>query len=85
MANKSLRIQQLAKEHKIRLEDIATKLGITRVSFQQALKRNQFGIDRLSDIADILGVEIPELFESAKPQDIISCPHCGKPLHIQIV
>lgn len=83
MANTLLRIKILAKERKIRLEDIANGLGISRVAFQQALARNNMSIERLGAIADILGVEIPELFEASQPLSL-KCPHCGKPLTIRV-
>ena len=40
-------------------------------------------MDRLAEIADALGVEIPELFD--KPKDgIIHSPHCGKSINIKV-
>lgn len=83
MANTLLRIKALAKERKVRLEDIAVQLGISRVAFQQSLARNNMSIERLGEIADILNVEIPELFEASQPSSM-KCPHCGKPINVTI-
>lgn len=84
MANKSLRIKALAKDKKIRLEDIANQLGIGRITFQQGLARNSMNINRLAEIADILGVEIPDLFESSSKETNNVCPHCGKPIKVNL-
>jgi len=83
MANKKLRIKELSQEHGIKLSELASRLGISPTSFSQALSRNKFGIDRLSEIADIFGVEIPDLFESGYRYKV-TCPHCGKEIRIEL-
>lgn len=83
MANTRLRIKEIAKSKGMTLEQLAESLGIRRTSLSQALARNVFSIEKLSDIADILDVEIPELFEASQPSSL-KCPHCGKPLTIEI-
>lgn len=82
MANTKLRIKELCREKGITQAQLAETIGIKPVSFSQAVARNKFGVDRLAEIADILGVEIPNLFE--KDSDIIICPHCGKEIKIKI-
>ena len=81
MANKNLVIKQICKSKGITLENLAKKLGIERTSLAQAMSRNGFSMDKLSQIADALGVSIPELFEDA---GTITCPHCGKKIHIKV-
>lgn len=83
MANTELRIKELCKEKGITQAQLADKLGIQAVSFSQAVSRNKFNMDRLSDIADILGVEIPDLFDSCK-SGMVKCPNCGYPLKIKV-
>lgn len=84
MANTELRIKELCREKGITQAQLADKLGIQPVSFSQAVSRNKFNMDRLSKIADVLGVEIPDLFD--KPKDgVIHCPHCGKKIKIEKV
>mgnify|MGYP002624707360 CR=1 FL=1 len=86
MANKELRIKDICKEKNITLEALASKLSIRRTSLAQAMSRNNFSIDKLAEIADALGVEIPDLFRSSFANSGITgvCPHCGKPIHISI-
>lgn len=83
MANTKLRIKEIAKSRGLTLEQLAEKLGIRRTSLSQALTRNVFSIEKLSEIADVLDVEIPELFEASQPSSM-KCPHCGKPLTIKV-
>lgn len=75
MVNTELRIKELCKEKGMTQAQLASKLGIQAVSFSQAVARNKFNIGRLAEIADALGVEIPDLF---KEKDTITCPNCGK-------
>jgi transcriptional regulator with XRE-family HTH domain len=83
MANTKLRIKEIAKSRGITLEQLADKLGIRRTSLSQALTRNVFSIEKLSEIADVLDVEIPELFEASQPSSM-KCPHCGKPVNVTL-
>ncbi|MCL3851443.1 helix-turn-helix transcriptional regulator [Parabacteroides sp. GYB001] len=85
MANTELRIKELCKERGITQAQLADKLGIQAVSFSQAVSRNKFNMDRLSDIADVLGVEIPDLFERPKKDSVsLTCPHCGRDINLKI-
>lgn len=89
MANLKLRITAVAKEHGMTIAQLADGLGMKAQSLSQAIYRNSFGIEKLGEIADLLGVEVPELFEayvqpSAAPaiSAVSTCPHCGKPITI---
>ena len=51
-----LRIKECCKEHGVKLADLATALGIRQATtLSQQIKRNKFGIDRLEEIAKIIG------------------------------
>lgn len=63
-----IRIKDICKEKGITLEDLAKKLGIRRTSLSQALSRNSFSTDKLSDIASALNVPIWQLF--ASPEEV---------------
>lgn len=63
-----IRIKEICKEKGITLEDLAKRLGILRTSLSQALSRNSFSTDKLSDIADALNVPMWQLFVS--PEEV---------------
>lgn len=86
MANTNLRIKELCKQKGITQKDLAAKLGYTgeygHISFYQALGRNNFDLNRLSDIADALGCKVADLFEDRSFN--IVCPKCGEELTIEV-
>lgn len=91
MANFNLKITEVAKEHGMTIAQVAERLGVKAQSLSQAIYRNSFSLDKLGEIADILGVEVPELFEayttskqSGSAVDAV-CPHCGKPIKVNVV
>lgn len=83
-----IRIKEICKEKGITLEDLAKRLGILRTSLSQALSRNSFSTDKLSDIANALDVPTWQLFvspnEVQKENNNIVCPHCGNPIKVTI-
>lgn len=81
MADTKLRITELCREKGIKKAELAKMLGIAPATLSQSLWRNSFSIDRLAEIADVFGVEIPELFESKYK---FRCPNCGKDIEIKI-
>lgn len=76
-----LQVQRICKEKGLTMQEVASRLGITYQSLYDSIKGNPT-LKRLQDIANALNVEVSELFESSKYQ--ITCPHCGKPLNIEI-
>ena len=58
-----IRIKEICKEKGITLEDLAKRLGILRTSLSQALSRNSFSTDKLSDIANALNVPMWQLWQ----------------------
>lgn len=66
MANTRLRITEVCKEKGLSIAELADKLGIKPPSLSQAIYNNSFSTARLGEIADILGVTIPELYEDYK-------------------
>lgn len=84
MANTNLRIKELCKMKGITQKELAAKLGYTgeygHISFYQALGRNNFDMNRLSDIADALGCPVSYLFEDR--ETTVKCPVCGAELSI---
>lgn len=76
----TLRVKEICKEKNMTLADLAEKMEISASALSQNLKKPSF--DTLVKLANALNVEVAELFTSSKPT--ITCPHCGKPIHIEI-
>ena len=66
-----MRVKELLKERGMTAKELAARLGMTETPLK-----------RLQEIADILGVEVPELFAASK-EGAITCPHCGKSITIK--
>lgn len=75
-----LRIQEISKEKGMTMQALAEKMGVT----YQALYANVSGnptLSKLSQIAEVLGVEITELFKTEKAT-ALGCPKCGARLKL---
>lgn len=70
-----LRIKEIAKQKNIPIKDIASQLGITASALSQNIA-GRASIERLEDIAKILGVSVRDLFP--EEDNSITCPNCGK-------
>ena len=58
-----LRINDVLKAHGMKQKDLADKMGIKPISLNQMLGRGTFGVDRLGQMADIIGCKVSELLE----------------------
>lgn len=64
-----LRIKELAKERGMTIGDIAREIGISRVNLSNSLNGNPT-LGRLCEVAEILRVEVAELFRSTEAKRI---------------
>lgn len=86
-----LRIKEVCKEHKITLAEVAKQIrwkdkngehiGITPITLSQSLNGNPT-LERLTEVADILGVDVSELFEHPKQTDIHGCIYIDGEAHL---
>lgn len=65
----------------MKVTDLADKLGISQGAMSLSINGNPT-VSTLEKIAEALNVPITELFESNSVS--ATCPHCGKPLKINI-
>lgn len=68
----ALRIKELAKEKGYSLETVAGRLGISPVSLSQSLNGNPT-MKRLEEVAEVLDVDVSELFEKPVKKDVHGC------------
>ena len=65
-------------------KELAEKLGVSEVTLSRASNGNT-SLPLLEKIANILEIEISELFEQPKKDALtINCPHCGKSINIKV-
>lgn len=67
----ALRIREIAKSKGMTMADVADKLGIKAITLSQSLNGNPT-LSRLTEVADVLGVDVSELFVS---------PRAGEEIH----
>ncbi len=78
------RIKEICKERNLTQKELAEKIGISAVGLAKALAGNTT-VGTLDKIASTLGVSIAELFVAPKAdRATITCPHCGKPIHVHV-
>lgn len=85
-----MNVQKVIKAHGWTLSEVAKRLknqrggvGISQGALSTALNGNPT-IDKLQEIADIIGVTLSELVADEAQGLRLVCPHCGKPLHIDL-
>ena len=64
------------------MQEVADSLGIVRDTLTRNINGNPT-VGTLEKIANVLNVDITELFINEKKSENI-CPHCGKELKIKI-
>ena len=81
--NMGLKIKEVAKSKGVSMTEIADKLGINPITLSKSLNGNPT-LSRLNEVADILGVDVSELFDHPKAgSDIHGCIFVeGKPVVI---
>lgn len=77
----SLRIKEVMKKKGLSVQDVAERMGISRVGLSQHINGNP-SVEVISRIAVALEVEMWELFASKeeivdKDKNTITCPTCG--------
>lgn len=74
----ALKIKELCKEKHITMAEIAAKIGINPITLSQSLSGNPT-LSRLQEVADILGVEVPDLFERKRQKkEVFGCLYVDK-------
>lgn len=73
--NSEYRIKELCKQKKIKMSELAQRVGYSKQSSLSQAIDHGLSSNRLIDIASVLGVSVPELFVSHKAY--ITCPKCG--------
>jgi len=79
-----MRVKQILKEKGLTSKDVAAKLGMTETGFSLMIgKDGNPPLKKLIALAEILNVDITELFIQQRPEYTI-CPCCGRKLYLSI-
>lgn len=82
MINRLL-IKDTIKRYGTSVNEVAEKMGISRVTLSTHINGNP-STEILLRIADAIGCNVTELFEQPKNSAAsLTCPHCGKSINIR--
>ena len=77
-----LMIKEAMKRYGTSVNEIAEKMGISRVTLSTHINGNP-STEVLLRIADAIGCPVTDLFEQPKKDALtINCPHCGKEIKL---
>lgn len=77
-----MRVKEILKEKGMTAKELAAKLGMTETGLSITIGENgNPPLNRLNQIASVLGVPVSALFEQPK-DGVITCPNCGARLDI---
>lgn len=77
-----LMIKDAMKRYGTSVNEVADKMGISRVTLSTHINGNP-STEVLLRIADAIGCPVSELFEQPKKDGLsLTCPHCGKEIKI---
>lgn len=78
-----LMIKEAIKRYGTSVNEVAEKMGISRVTLSTHINGNP-STEILLRIADAIGCPVTELFEQPKSDTAsLTCPHCGKNINIK--
>ena len=85
-----LRIKEIMQEKGVTSVELARELGMSKPTISYMINgKTMPSVETLGKVASILGVRIGEIFEEPtnylnEPSQQLTCPHCGKPLRVEI-
>ncbi|MBT9935130.1 helix-turn-helix domain-containing protein [Bacteroides ovatus] len=79
-----LMIKEAMKRNGTSVNEVADKMGISRVTLSTHINGNP-STEILLRIADAIGCPVTELFEQPKKDGLsLTCPNCGTEIHIKV-
>lgn len=94
----ALNIKKAIKSHGMEVRQVAAKMGITPTALSQHINGKMYqgrrvapnpSLDILQRIANAIGCNVVDLFDdyeekTAENTNPLTCPHCGKEIHIEL-
>ena len=85
-----MNIKKVIKDKGWTLERLAAQMtgkdgkkGVSQATISQMLSGNPT-LDKLKEIASIIGVSLSDLVSDGDVKTIIKCPHCGEDITIEV-
>lgn len=81
-----MNIKGVIKEKGFTIEQVAGKMGITRITLTQCLSGNPT-VNTLQRIAEAINCNVSDFFMDeidTTQNNKSTCPHCGKPIEVSI-
>lgn len=80
-----MNIKKVIKEKGYKIEQVAEEMGVHRVTLCQTINSNPT-IRTLQRIADVIKCDVSDFFldEIEKKESTLVCPHCGKPINVDV-
>ena len=80
-----LRIKEILKERNLTQRDLAERMSVSLSAVKQMVNADSMTTITLERIATAIGCEVWEFFTPSIPSvPTHTCPHCGKPISIEI-
>lgn len=89
----ALNIKKAIKDRGLEVRQVADIMGITPTALSQHINGKMYqghrvpanpSLDVLTRIADAIGCDVVDLFDSPSTPAVLRCPHCGKPVKITL-
>lgn len=77
-------IKDVMKRYGTSVNEVAEKMGITRVTLSTHINGNP-STEILLRIAEAIGCDVTELFLQKQPNNSLTCPKCGTKLELKAV
>lgn len=79
-------IKKIIKNKGLTITEVATKIGVTQQALSVQISHpEKMSVERLLLIASALNCAASELLtDAASSSAQMTCPHCGKPLHLEV-
>lgn len=81
--NVAERIKAIIKNNGKTISAMAVEMGIKQQQLSRTINNPRITLADLEKIADVLGCDVSDFFADEEGQKFV-CPHCGRPLKINV-
>ena len=78
------KIKAVAKQHGKTISGMAAEMGVAQTHLSRTINNPRITLQDLENIASYIGCSVNDFFADENAQPQIICPHCGKPIKINI-